>query len=93
MSPRAGVDARVKIKRIGTYLDVDESGFLRGVARDADLSEPWAYAVSALVQRYLDAWEEHVHSVYVRGSVASELAVEGLSDLDSLAVLCPEPRA
>lgn len=42
-----------------------------------------------LVDAYLKRWGEDIHSIYVRGSLAKGLAVEGVSDIDSFAVLMP----
>ena len=82
---------RTVIERIGTYLEVDEQGFLGGVAGGAGIAAPWASVVEALVRRYVEGWGNDLHSVYVRGSVAKGLAVEGVSDLDSFAVVVSGP--
>ena len=78
---------RIPIQRLGCYLEADEQGVLLGSAGDAVVREPWASAVEALVRRYVAAWGNDLHSVYVRGSVAKGWALEGSSDVDTLAVL------
>lgn len=80
----------IPIQRLGSYLEADEQGVLLGGSADAVIREPWAAAVEALVRRYVAAWGNDLHSVYVRGSVAKGCAVEGTSDVDTLAVLRPD---
>lgn len=42
-----------------------------------------------LVDSYLEMWDKTIHSIYVRGSLAKGLAIDGISDIDSFAVLMP----
>jgi hypothetical protein len=77
----------VEVKRIGSYLETDEQGYLVPVARATNISEDWRPAVEGLVQGYREAWGEALHSVYVRGSLVKGQAVAGYSDLDSFGVL------
>ena len=81
--------APTELKRIGTYLSTDEQGFLQSRADAANITGPWLAAVEAVKSAYLGHWPTDIHSVYVRGSVAKGLAVEGTSDIDSFAVLKP----
>ncbi len=66
--------------RLGAYLPADLHGFLPARPANSVIVEPWSAAVRALVGGYLDEWGSSVHSVYVRGSVARNLAVPGLAD-------------
>ena len=77
-------------RRIGAYLLADESGFLPSQSGTRQIKRPWVTAVDHLVNRYLSEWGADVHSIYVRGSVARDLAMPGVSDIDSFAVLVPE---
>ena len=79
----------MQIKRIGNYLETDEQGFLQSRADAANVTGLWRAAVEAVEQAYLEKWPTSIHSVYVRGSIAKGLAVEGTSDIDSFAVLKP----
>ncbi len=79
----------MEIKRIGNYLETDEQGFLQSRADAANVTGPWRAAVEEVKKAYLEQWPETIHSVYVRGSIAKGLAVEGTSDIDSFAVLKP----
>ena len=79
----------MEIKRIGNYLETDEQGFLQSRADAANVTSPWRGVVEEVKKAYLEQWPETIHSVYVRGSIAKGLAVEGTSDIDSFAVLNP----
>ncbi len=81
--------APTAVKRIGNYLETDEQGFLQSRADAANVTGAWRAAVEAVGQAYREKWSTGIHSIYVRGSIAKGLAVEGTSDVDSLAVLKP----
>lgn len=71
----------------GRFLQVDEDGYLVPDLDARQLTGPWGDLVRASVEVYQRIYGEALHSVYVRGSVARGLAVEGLSDVDTWAVL------
>jgi uncharacterized protein len=79
----------IQVRRIGSYLEVDEHGYLQSRADAATIKGDWRLAVQMLVDAYLETWGKNIHSIYVRGSLAKGLAVEGISDIDSFAVLMP----
>lgn len=79
----------IPIRRIGSYLELDEHGYLQSRADAANVKGEWLRAVRMLVNAYLERWGENIHSIYVRGSLVKGLAVEGVSDIDSFAVLMP----
>lgn len=80
----------IQIRRIGNYLEVDEQGYLQSRADAANITGDWHKAVELLVNAYLKAWGEDVHSIYIRGSLAKGVAVKGVSDIDSFAVSKPD---
>ena len=79
----------IPVKRIGSYLELDEHGYLQSRADATKLKGEWLRAVQMLVDAYLERWSKDIHSIYVRGSLAKGLAVKGVSDIDSFAVLMP----
>lgn len=81
--------ARIRVRRLGAFWPTDASGNLVGPAARGAIADGWAEAVDYLVGAYLEEWGEVLHSVYVRGSVARGLAVAGVADLDTFAVLAP----
>jgi uncharacterized protein len=79
----------IPVQRHGSYLEVDEQGHIQSRADAAHIKGEWQLAVEALVAAYLDRWGENIHSIYVCGSLAKGFAVDGVSDIDSFAVLQP----
>jgi hypothetical protein len=75
------------IEPIGRLLPLDAEGFL---CRDtsADLvPDAWWPLVHGVIAVYREHCGDTLHSVYLRGSVPRGLAIPGVSDLDTLAVL------
>ena len=79
----------MKIERIGTYGEVDAQGYLRSVGDYSNIQGEWLDAAQVLKGVYLEQFGSAIHSIYIRGSVAKGLAVKGISDLDSFAVMQP----
>jgi len=77
----------MEVKRIGSYQETDEHGYLTKLADTSKLQPEWHKATKTLQDAYLDKFGDAVHSIYVRGSIAKGQAVEGVSDLDSFAVV------
>ncbi len=75
------------IKEIGGYLSVDEHGFIVKVASPEKFQETWKPVIEEIKKVYLENFGEKIHSIYIRGSVAKGEAVEGISDVDSFAVV------
>ncbi|AKJ30949.1 hypothetical protein [Caldimonas brevitalea] len=75
---------RLSPRPMGAFLPVDAEGYLVNDCR-ADHVPP---ALAALViEHYRQSFGAHLRSVYVRGSVARGTAVDGVSDLDTFAVV------
>jgi hypothetical protein len=62
-------------------------GYLSSQGDFSKISEPWTELIDRIVKKYTYNHGKHVHSVYVRGSVACGKAKEGFSDLDMVTVL------
>ncbi len=80
----------IQIRSIGNYLEVNEQGYLQSRADAANITGDWRKAVELLINVYLKAWGQDVHSIYVRGSLAKGVAIKSVSDIDSFAVLRPD---
>lgn len=76
---------KIEIKPMGSYLEVDEEGYLKNPASLEKIQEKWKPVIDDVVQIYKNHFGEKLHSVYIRGSVAKGEAVDGVSDLDSFA--------
>lgn len=79
----------VRPLRIGAYVQADEAGVLPTRASGLHIDDPWATPVEQIAKRYLGEWGPELHSVYIRGSVARNLAIPSVSDIDSFGVLNP----
>ncbi len=75
------------ILKIGHVLRTDDEGYLVNESCAANIASPWDRVVEAVRDAYLKNLGEQVHSIYIRGSVARGHAIEGISDVDSFAVI------
>ena len=76
-----------EIVKIGTVLKTDEQGFLVSESSKDKIKSPWEEAVNEVVDQYLDKFADRIHSVYIKGSVSRGTAIQGVSDIDSLALI------
>lgn len=76
-----------EILAIGQILTVDEAGFIIPEASTDKVPAEWRLLVERVILAYQTYWNEAVHSIYIRGSVAVGKAISGVSDLDSFAVV------
>jgi hypothetical protein len=75
------------ILEIGSVLTTDENGFIINESSLDKIKSPWREAVEEIKQAYLDNTKDSLKSIYVRGSVAKGEAIEGISDIDTLAII------
>lgn len=75
------------IEKTGSLLKIDEKGFLISECDPGHLQEPWRGACEEMVGLYQENLGAALHSVYVRGSLPRGRALEGISDVDSFAVV------
>ena len=80
-----------EIRKHGAILATDDDGYLIPDASLDKIVPPWDAAVDFIKEAYIEHLGDRLHSVYVRGSVARGLAVEGISDLDSVALVHGNP--
>ena len=76
-----------EILPIGKALSVDKEGKFINPCSQGNIVLPWSRAVEDVVASYRYYLKDKLHSVYVRGSVARGTAVEGVSDIDTFAVI------
>lgn len=77
------------IQPIGEYLTQDENGFIVNDLALNKLEKRWRDVAYYLAKAYKKYLNESVHSIYIRGSVARGLWVDGVSDLDSFVLVKP----
>jgi hypothetical protein len=78
---------KIELKRHGSYLKVDENGFVIPIVSKDLLQEKWKPLIKELIEYYKGHFKEELISVYIRGSVAKGEAVDFISDLDSFCVV------
>ena len=74
------------IRRVGEFLRLDDEGFFINESKTPIL-QPWLPVVDETVNVYCHHIKDKIHSIYIRGSVARGTAIEGISDVDSFAVV------
>ena len=76
-----------EIQKIGDFLKVDDAGFLLNSTSVSLIDADWKKGVDDVVEEYKKHFNEKLHSVYVRGSVAKGKAIPNISDIDTIAVV------
>lgn len=75
-----------RIKAIGQLCRIDDEGY---IINEADLSKinlKFKDAVQVTIEHFLTFLPNDIHSLYIRGSVPRGLGIEGISDLDTIAI-------
>lgn len=76
-----------EIKPIGSFLKTDTDGFIVNTTSLDKIQVTWMPAVELVKEAYQKHLGNHLHSVYIRGSVAKSQAINNISDIDSFAVV------
>jgi len=76
-----------EILKIGRLLKTDKNGFIISDSSADKITSPWKGAVEEIKDAYLKHLGDSVHSIYVRGTVSRGEAIEGISDIDTFAVI------
>lgn len=76
-----------EIQKIGRLLKTDTDGYIISESNADKISSPWKEAVLEIKNAYLQHLDGVVHSIYVRGTVSRGEAIEGISDIDTFAVI------
>lgn len=82
----------VRIRPIGRFWRIDADGCIRNDAAPEKILPPYSGLVAEVRDAYLEHLGQGAHSIYVRGTVARGLALEGVSDLDSFALVSRGPE-
>ncbi len=77
----------IEIQKIGGYLEIDKDGFIIKKASADKFQEKWKPVIKEIKNAYIEHFGDKLHSVYIRGSVAKGEAIDGIADLDSIAVV------
>ena len=85
--PHKGGKEEIEIKPLGSYLEVDEDGYIINPASLEKIQEEWKPVIQDVIEAYQGHFGEKLKNVYIRGSVAKGEAVKGISDIDSFAYI------
>lgn len=77
----------VALKPIGSFFPLDETGC---IVNDCTIDNVPRSLLAPLVEQYRRWFGDELISIYIRGSVARGNAVDGVSDLDTYAVVAAE---
>lgn len=77
----------VEVKKYGRFFLQDDQGYLINDCDIAKIVSPWADLVQQWQGICRDVLGDDLISIYIRGSIPRGLAVEGVSDLDGIAVI------
>lgn len=80
-----------EIRPMGGYLEVDQDGYIVKQASIEKIPGKWKPLIEEAVSAYKNQYKDSLLSVYVRGSVAKGEAIDGISDLDTIAVTTTLP--
>jgi uncharacterized protein len=73
----------------GSFLAVDKNGCLASSIGNK-IQEPYSNAIKSIISVYQSVFNDKIHSIYVRGSVARGNPILGFSDFDCFAVILEE---
>ncbi len=77
----------ITIKSVGDYLTVDQGGYIRNELSRDNMQDKWKPVIEDTINAYKNHFGEALVAVYIRGSVANGKAIDGVSDLDNIAIV------
>ncbi|MGP4072906.1 nucleotidyltransferase [Piscibacillus sp. B03] len=75
-----------QIKSIGRFLELNDDGYLINESSKKNIKPAYYNVIEEVIRTYRAHLGDHLHSIYVRGSIPRGLGLEHVSDLDTLAV-------
>ena len=72
----------MEIRKTGKIYKVDDTGHLVCNQEKSNIQEKWNNPLNDIVEKYKDFFKDNIHSIYVRGSVATGEACDYTSDID-----------
>lgn len=76
----------VQIKNIGRFCAKDHDHVLVNEASMEKVSPAFQEVIDYTLEQYLHHFGNHIHSIYLRGSIPHGLGIEGVSDLDTIVI-------
>lgn len=75
-----------KIRNIGSVQELDEEGYIVNNLSLDNIQDEYKNIIDDTLAFYKTHFNENIHSIYLRGSVAKGKAIHHISDLDTLAI-------
>jgi uncharacterized protein len=82
----------IDIEPIGAYFELDHNGFILNPTGPGKITQDYVPLIDEVIALYVERFQERLHSIYLRGSVACGRAILGVSDLDVVGLLVWEPK-
>ena len=79
--------SKTELFKIGGFFPMDADGYVVNSTSIDKIKSYWNVSISDIIKQYKKQYPKKVHSIYLRGSVAQGLDIEGLSDLDMFALI------
>jgi uncharacterized protein len=76
----------IEIKNIGHFCRTDSRGHIINDSSINAIKPEFKYIIDAVIETYQSYLGEHLHSVYIRGSIPRGLGIDNVSDLDTIAI-------
>lgn len=76
-----------EVQKIGSFLEIDSEGYIVNTTSVNNIKPKWQEAVDFIVSEYKNNYGKDLHSIYLRGSVAKGAEMEGISDIDTFAIV------
>ena len=81
----------IEIQPMGSYFELDADGYVINPASLEKVQAKWKPVIAEIVEAYKLEYGDKLKNIYIRGSVAKGQAIDGVSDIDTLAyVSLPE---
>ncbi len=68
-------------------LKTDSEGFILNKSKPENIQPLWAKPVQEVLEAHQKRFTSNLHSFYLRGSIPQGLAMENISDIDSIAII------
>ena len=81
---------KIEVAKIGGFFPMDTDGFVINPTSNDKIKSRWIDIIADIIAQYKKKYNDQVHSIYLRGSVAQGLDIGTLSDLDMFALIYNE---
>ena len=72
----------MEIRETGKTYSLDDKGYLICYQDKSNIQDKWNKPLTEIIEKYNDFFKYQIHSIYVRGSVATGEAYDDISDID-----------